>query len=197
MSELLKSRLLKCIETLSIGCKKHEATNDFHTHVSMIYPTGKFQMNIEKMEEFWKLYSDCVSNNIENIGIAEKSQQYLPILVDVDIKLEDTFTDFPIYSKNQINQLVKIYFDVIKLVVQDISYNDLICFVLEKPHYFVNVNGTQYVKNGFHLHFPYIFLDKKDHQVFLLPHILERVKESKIFYNLGIEDSSTLIDKQY
>src|SRR5690606_28218150 len=84
-----------------------------------------------------------------------------------------------------------------KLVVQDISYNDLICFVLEKPHYFVNVNGTQYVKNGFHLHFPYIFLDKKDHQVFLLPHILERVKESKIFYNLGIEDSSTLIDKQY
>lgn len=198
MSETLKSNLFKCIDTLSVNSKKYDNTNqDFHTHVSMIHPMGKFQMNVEKMEEFWRLYSDCILNNESNIGIAEKSQQYLPVLVDVDIKIEDTFQSFPIYSKTQIKQLVSIYFNVLKTIVNNISEKELVCFVLEKQHYFININGVQYVKNGFHLHFPYVFLDKKDHQVFLIPYILEQVKQQSLFSNLGIEDSSTLIDKQY
>ena len=58
------------------------------THVSMISPKGKYQLNRVSLEEFWSLYMDKVNNNSLNIGIAEKPRHYIPVLVDIDIKKE-------------------------------------------------------------------------------------------------------------
>ena len=59
-----------------------------HTHVSMISPLGKFQLNKQNFEKFWNIYCDRIENNEYNFmaGMAEKPQYYLPILVDIDIK---------------------------------------------------------------------------------------------------------------
>jgi len=60
------------------------------THVSLFCPKGKYQMDRRSMELFWKHYLDNVSkqsDGSENImSLAEKPQQYIPILVDVDLK---------------------------------------------------------------------------------------------------------------
>ncbi len=189
--------LSNCLATMTVGSKRDgRGDPEFHTHVSMIQPRGKFQMNITKMEEFWSHYCDFAASGKTGVGVAEKSQEYLPVLVDFDIKLVDTFTSYPLYARDQIKRVVKIYTDVIKAITR-IDDKDIVCFVLEKPHYFLEINGTKYVKNGFHLHFPNVFLDKKDHQVFLMPHVTDRLQTENIFANIGVEDSSLLVDKQY
>ena len=55
--------------------------NEYHTHVSMIKPRGRFTFNREGLEFFW----DSYQKSDEVLGIAEKPQQYIPVLVDVDI----------------------------------------------------------------------------------------------------------------
>ena len=45
------------------------------------------------------------------------------------------------------------------------------CILLEKDPYIDDKNDTLYLKNGFHLHFPYIFLSKVDQEIHLLPRI--------------------------
>lgn len=188
--------LNNCLSSMIVRNKGENKDPEFHTHVSMVNPKGKFQMNISQYEQFWALYCDYANSDTTGMGLAEKSQQYLPVLVDVDIKLPDTFTSFPIYTQEQLYTIVKIYIETLKEILT-VEEHELVCFVLEKEHYFTVVNGTTFVKNGFHLHFPYIFLDKNDHQAYLLPTVLSRVKECNVFASLGFEDSSVLVDKNY
>jgi P4 family phage/plasmid primase-like protien len=169
---------------------------EFHTHVSMVNPKGKFQMNIGAYESFWDAYCNYAQSGASGVGLAEKSQQFLPVLVDVDIKLPDTFASFPVYSRAQVSRVAAAFMEALKEITC-VEPRELVCFVLEKPQYFITVNSATYVKNGFHLHFPYVFLDKNDHQAYLVPLVLAKIKEADVFANLGIEDSSALIDKNY
>ena len=71
--------------------KSNYADGLYHTHVSMVQPKGKFYLSREKLEEFWEIYCDAIHNNDETIvGVAEKPQECLPVLVDIDIKLKET-----------------------------------------------------------------------------------------------------------
>ena len=63
----------------------------FHTHVSMGDIKGKYQFNRQDLEEFWKVYIKTLNENPDIItGIAEKSQHYLPVLGDIDIKIRES-----------------------------------------------------------------------------------------------------------
>ena len=67
----------------------HYSDSEYHTHVSMIEPKGRFQFNRNDFSFFLSDYCEYVSSKNENsvqLGIAEKPQNFLPILVDVDIK---------------------------------------------------------------------------------------------------------------
>ena len=78
--------------------KKHYVDGVFHSHVSMINPRGKFQFNRESTEQFWELYCNIVSNNnCEILGIAEKVQNQMQVVADIDIKLivTDEFLTHP------------------------------------------------------------------------------------------------------
>ena len=50
------------------------------------------------------------------------------------------------------------------------------------------------MKNGYHLHWPCVFLKKTDIEVHLLPRVKNMLKELKVFENLGLEDSSEPLD---
>ena len=196
MDHSSKTLLQDCLSRLSVQ-RKVDGT-EYHTHVSMVYPKGRYQMHVSQLEQFWELYCSYIMSNGTEIGLAEKPQQYLPIVVDIDIKLpETTCVDFPVYTKDDVKAIVSIYIDVIREIVKDVEDHELVCFVLEKPHYYVTTPESRYVKNGIHLHFPYIFLDKRDHHVHLLPRVLEKISQTTLFKNINISDPSTLIDKQY
>ena len=80
-----KKELYKLLQTAYVN-------NILHTHVSQIKPKGRFLIQGEIKERFWDLYCETIQQNIGNVdvGIAEKPQQFLPIIVDVDLKIQDS-----------------------------------------------------------------------------------------------------------
>lgn len=176
----------------------------FHTHVSLINPRGKFLLNRSQIEEFWDVYCSMVDCDLSfddsefpTFGLAEKSQQFLPILVDVDLKVRDEgdVVENRLYTEEQLKSVVSIYQSVMRQVIQDCSDEDLICVVLEKNMYTLTKNNTTYLKHGFHLHFPYCFLDKKDQELQIIPRVKEELRTCNLFSRLGIENSGDVIDK--
>ena len=174
---------------------------DYHTHVSMVQPLGKYQISRNNMENFWDKYcSDILEKEEKAIyGIAEQVQIYLPILVDIDIKLpysEDKDVT-KLYTDHQIESIIRDYQETLKNIIHDCKPSHLICFVLEKPAYKISSGDREYIKNGFHLHFPYTFLSKNDHEGHLIPRVKKLIDKSQVFKNLGFEKSGDLLDAGY
>lgn len=180
--------------------ENNRVTGEYHTHVSMIHPKGKFQISKHITESFWNSYSDDIFNESKlDYGIAEKPQLYLPILVDVDIKLEyseDKDMD-RLYTDYQLENVIRNYQDVIKNILNDCKPENLYCFVLEKPSYKITANDKEYIKNGFHLHFIHTILHRNDHENHLLPRVKKNINKDMTFKSLGIEKSGDLIDPSY
>ena len=177
----------------------HYVDGVFHTHVSMVQPRGKFQFNRQELENFWEAYCDRLQNDKNCIlGVAEKPQHYLPILADIDLKLKDIDKlDYGehLYSREQVQQVIEVYQSVLRNIVDQCTDDNLLCVLLEKPLYYITVGENVSAKNGFHLHFPNLFLSKVDQEVHLIPRVQDLISNMKIFENLGIEDSGTVIDK--
>ena len=133
----------------------------FHTHVSLIEPKGKFQLSRNKIEEFWDKYYLDIKNG-KKLGIAEKPQNFAPVLADVDILIEikeEKETNLKqVYTNKHVLETIKIYQNVLKDILHEYKDTDLTCVLLEKPPYVKTYNsGKKYIKNGFHLHFPSVF----------------------------------------
>jgi hypothetical protein len=187
--------------TISKFLKKYYVDGVIHTHVSLINPKGKFQFNREAFENFWDIYCGMIKNDDDNniiVGIAEKATPHLPVLCDIDIKVEDTF-DLEdrehIYTEENLINVIQIYQSVLREIVEDCTDDNLLCVVLEKPIYIKSEKDIKYIKNGFHLHFPNCFLSKVDQEVHVIPRVQDSLREMKIFENLGFEDSGALVDK--
>ncbi len=203
------------MEKLADILKKHYVDNAvFHTHVSLIKPRGKFQFGRDTLMEFWTLYCDAVeglmgttsSVSVEEseegnfiMGVAEKPQAYLPVLVDVDLKVEYDeniiIKEERLYTWQQLITVIEIYQSILRNIVQDCTDDMLKCVVLEKKMRSITKNEIKYFKHGFHLHFPFCFLHNKDQEAQLIPRAQEMMTKRKVFENLGIEDSGSVIDK--
>ena len=169
--------------------RNSKTRESFYTHVSMGTFKSKFNFSRNQLEDFFSNYN----HNKDSICLAEKPQTYSPILVDIDIKrkVEDVTSQ---RTEKHITDVVKSYQSVIKEIVKDIKPTDLTCILLDKPIYEETKNNITYVKNGFHLHFPYIFLDKDTQKVHLIPRVKKIIKKLKTFEDLGFEDSGLLVD---
>lgn len=175
---------------------------DYCTHVSMGDVTGKFNISRENMDIFWdryctEVYEDEKGEN--SFSIAEKVQTYIPVLVDMDIELNysENYDVAKIYADYQLESVVRDYQEVLKNILHECKPENLYCFVLEKPAYRKRAGDIERIKNGFHLHFPYTFLSKTDHESHLLPRIKKMLDKSKILQNLGFEKSSDCLDSGY
>lgn len=169
----------------------------FHTHISMISPKGKFQFNRQVLEEFWGLYCSWLENDDDPVcGIAEKPQDYLPILADVDLKVRDNGQELGdcLYTEQQLKTVVEVYQSALRQIVE-CSETDLTCVVLEKDMYQEDKSDSVYFKHGFHLHFPYIFLLREAQEMQLIPRVQLAISDMRLFDNLGFEDSGSVIDK--
>jgi P4 family phage/plasmid primase-like protien len=170
----------------------------WHTHVSLVQPRGKFQFNRAENESFWEVYCNSMdSETIPITGVAEKSHNYTPILVDIDLKIKDdpelTYDDH-LYTTEHVSKMIEIYQSVLRNIVDSCDDSMLTCVLLEKPIYYITNGDTRYIKNGFHLHFPNLFLSKVDQNVHLFPRIKKEVAELNLFADIGIVDSATVVD---
>jgi P4 family phage/plasmid primase-like protien len=180
--------------------RKHYVEKDVchTTHVSMAGLKGKFQFNRQGQEELWTAYSNAIiANPNATFGIAEKPQHYLPVLGDIDIKIRDVGGEMgdTLYTKEHTRSIIEVYQSVLRNIVEGCTDQSLICVLLEKPLREITKNEVVYLKNGFHLHFPGMFLNKMDQEVHLIPRVKDELNKLKIFENLGFENSGDVIDK--
>jgi len=142
--------------------------------VSMITPKGKFLVPPGMTEDFWINY--CASYHDHKIGIAEMQVEInLPVLVDVDLKKETTERE-ALYTLKHVQRLVQLYHKVLREIVAELPDENLQCFLLEKPAYIIKKGDKTFLKNGFHLHFPRIFLTRYDQETHLIPRIRAECK---------------------
>jgi P4 family phage/plasmid primase-like protien len=165
-----------------------------YTHVSMGFPKGIYQIGNQTLPQFWNMYSSVYKTHRQYI--AEKQGEETPILVDVDlkIKLSDSkdFDESILYTQEQVKAVVMAYqqsitdhvnFEGCDETKQTSAYT---CVLLEKKPYMVEQGGIYYKKGGFHLHFPKIFLTKREHANYIIPKA--KLLTKGLFNNLGIED---------
>lgn len=183
----------------SILCKNKTA-GVHYSHVSMMDPYGTFQLNRHVLEEFWDCYCNEISSGHYKYGIAEVSDQHMPVLVDVDLKIEEDNNPFDtssLYTKQQVEEIVKIYYSVFREIIDDCDNDNLMCVVLEKNPYRDASGENILIKNGFHLHFPNLFMDKKDQKIHLIPRVKKLLDETKMFAAIGKQKSGDAIDDSY
>jgi len=175
---------------------RYDDEQNVSTHVSMINPKGKFTLSRRDYSMFWDSYCNSIING-KVLGIAEQMSIYMPVLSDIDIKIENNelFDDKEhLYNKNHVLQLVKIYQDILRKIIVNVNEEHLLCVVLEKPIYYIETNNKLYAKNGFHLHFPYMFIRKTEMSQYLIPRVKQIVNDIRLFNDIGFEDSGKLID---
>jgi P4 family phage/plasmid primase-like protien len=162
--------------------------DSFYTHTSQLdSDRGKYAIDVSEEDEFWEVYCDRFQELGSDFiaGVSERPREYMPLLVDIDFKFQvesgESFTTH-FYATRHIEALVKIYMDVIKYVVgNEWNQNHLYCFVLEKskPAY----KGED-IGDGFHLHFPFVYFNKYDYEVHIVPRIEDRIEKEGIFNDI-------------
>jgi len=174
-------------------------TTGYSTHVSMTHPRGKFRLERRDFDTLFDLTSD-----MESLGIAESPiGDFLPVLVDIDLKVKEDdvsgiMNSDPVrylYDRDQLEEVVYKYQEVLKSICdENTDEKSFSCVVLEKPMYKQVLGEISYVKNGFHLHFPFLFLNKKYIRVHLIPRIKSWLDERCLFEDIGLTDSESIID---
>lgn len=165
--------------------RNHYTDNDYHTHVSMIQPRGKFQFNRNYINDLFKVYRSYKNPK----GLAEVNNgQYMPIICDIDLFVRDSEIR-NLYTINEVKEVIQVYNDVILSSIPDISQEDLLCCFLSKDPYIVKDK----MKNGFHLHYPKIFVSPRKFETVLLPKIENLINERNILQEFrGCNDKSVM-----
>ena len=183
--------------TLNEFLREMKAPNDpAHTHVSMGTPRGIYAFGT-KMKDFWRIYADALALK-RPMYLAENPGKETPILVDIDLRVKKSTLSKEdekrphLYTAAQVEEIVGAYQQAIHEVVDFSSVPDdkrdgaYTCVLLEKKPYETEIGGEQYVKNGLHLHFPKLFLDKKAQEVYIIPKVKERI--DGLFDSIGAKD---------
>jgi P4 family phage/plasmid primase-like protien len=174
-------------------------TDSKPSHISLINPKGKFLLRDEDMKSFWELYQTF--EQAKGIGEMPNSPN-LPIVVDVDLKKEivgnlQFLENRVLYTLEHVKIIIGIYQKVLREIIQDLDEENLTCFLLEKKAYLCQNKDKTFMKNGFHLHFPYIFLNKIVHENELIPRINMEMKKLKVSELPTVPNAEKCIDKQY
>jgi P4 family phage/plasmid primase-like protien len=148
----------------------------FYSHVSLTQPKGKFRIATqETIERFWELYQPRPD---VALGLAEVPQMMIPILFDMDLVFQSDVNVYPnkmLYSDEYIRECIQAIQEVLRETIVDIQEQDLQCVYLSKRPYSTYKGGNLIYKNGFHLHFPRIFLSRVDQEIHIIPQLLHKL----------------------
>jgi phage/plasmid-associated DNA primase len=162
-----------------------------HSHVSII-DKACYYLDYKVIDDFWNLYCDKFAQNQDIIhSIAEQPSNepntFIPIIVDIDLKLEAVGEPMRLYNEEDVITLIEIFQEQISEIFTDIENQDFNCFLLEKPP---RRDGKN-IKSGFHLHFP-IFVRRQAILNELYPRVIKKIDEVGLFKDCG---GSEVLDK--
>lgn len=157
------------------------------THTSIFNPSRAFYVPHDKLDEFYMLYDAAVSNRLL-VTITEKPPKVCPLIIDLDMKFRKTddsgyFAPKRQYTTEHIRKIIQCYYDVLKEILEEPPKRSFRCIVLEKPSPRVEKN---FVKDGVHMYFPYVWLDHWVQQKIVRPRVIEMITQQGIFENIGL-----------
>ena len=117
-----------------------DSIDNQYTHISISGSTDASvrQWNIKDSETFWIKYCDLVMNSVQepitNIYIAEKHENYMPVIAELTIKYDNDGDGFEPYDENFLRLVCYTFQQSIKdkFVVADMHQ---ICVILESENF--------------------------------------------------------------
>ena len=145
-----------------------------YTHTSIFPKRGSYYLEPMALSKFMEIYCNAVSQDIE-IGVGERIINACPIFTDIDLRsLPDQYDEpVPLYTADDLANVVKIYFKLLKKIIPDLDPHEYTCVALEKSPYM----SEGIVKHGFHLHFPYICLSLNNHKNHIIPVVERKIND--------------------
>ena len=179
--------------------KRNVVYEGAYTHQSMITPKSKIYLNKKDRNTFFNEYCAVLHKGGDKFmsGISERPRQFIPVIVDVDIKKVDSKQKLTsLYSQDLLMDVINCYQLVIKDLIDNCTDKQLTCVVLEKDLYHVQDKSNNIIaKNGFHLHFPYVFLSTNDYKDHIYPKVCMKLNEEAVFQNMEDTQAENYIDK--
>jgi P4 family phage/plasmid primase-like protien len=173
---------------------------DSYNFTSQCAPNvGKFKIERGYLEDFWKIYCDAVYTNPNLIcGVSEKPNEFLPILVDMDLEIKydpDIDLEQKLYTLDEVKVIMSVYQKVIKEISKDRKTRDCVCLLLEKSSPY---KSGERIKGGFHLHFPRLWIRNCDHDLHIYPRVVKYLNDEypNLFSRLKEPNTGDLVDKK-
>ena len=173
--------------------------NDSKTLVSKDPPSSYF-LDEDATEKFFKLYSKSVYNSkIYCLAEMPPKNGGAPLRIDFDLKVDVKQAKGlkRLYSNKDIVNVVKAYQHMIREIVdeeKECMASVLSCVVLEKsyPRFEKDKN---YIKDGFHIHFPHFRCKKDVQDKYLRETFLKKWDDLNLFNGKKfIEPNSSILD---
>ena len=139
-------------------------TNDSKkaTHTSM--EGGKWDIPSSKYKEFYKLLKKDLNKNVHLPPLTERIKDVMPFILDVDIKYKDLHTE-----KQFDISLLKEFIEFIVALLHDFLETDKYreVYIMEKSKPYPCNKGDYKSKDGIHILFPKIILDRQVYKLLM------------------------------
>lgn len=153
-------------EFSSLLTKSIDVSGKF-THVAMGECKGSWYLDDSKKEGFFDKYQELYKQT--HYHIAEVPLNFTPLIFDIDLsETYDSPENIPdkLYKMEEVYSLLEKIRSHIKLKVKKengfLRKKNLYSVLLEKPPLVKKVDDEMIVKNGYHLHFPLLYLSLED-----------------------------------
>ena len=150
------------------------------THTSM--KGGKWSIPEDKLPEFYKLTNDIIIQGDQNRLYVEKMHDYFPFVIDIDLKYKSVIEERH-YTEDTIEELISFLWTQLSecIDIKDISGKG-VAFLMEKEKPYPCTKGDYKSKDGIHLAFPEIIINKQAFKK-IIQRIQNENKIKEIFTN--------------
>ena len=144
---------------------KHRTLDkDIFTHTALGTPPkswpGKYNITDENSNLFYNLYQKYMFEECGTLHITERHKDVSPILIDLDLRHNNSFTERQ-YNEEFIIKFLNIYISIIKHVIPSVDNDKLLAFVLEKDSPNFKTSSKGYFKDGIHIIFPNVVTEPR------------------------------------
>jgi P4 family phage/plasmid primase-like protien len=154
-------------------------TNTKVSHTSM-EPPRQFRIDESHQSALLQEYCDLYTQGGSKLHFGEVLSTVRPLLIDIDISRAVQNEDssgilMSLYDTEDLMHTVRVVQQIVEDVFDGVDRLDELqrCIYLEKPSY---ISRSRY-KNGFHLHFPYLFCNNKVFEDNVFPRVSELVNQ--------------------
>lgn len=175
---------------------EYHRSSDQPTHGSLD-PRGKYSITNEEKRTFYNAYHNSLSQG-QKLSITElQTSSYIPFLIDIDLQAEmvDDFDseNKSLYDIDEVNSLISGIMTVLQEISEEpIPLDHLTCFLFERDGYIMEKKNKRIFKNGIHLFFPKLIMNRQQIKLIVIPKIIEFLRNDHTM--IPGDDYDTLFD---